>query len=80
MNTRHCPVFGCRRVIRHPAILCPQHWSQVPEHLRRRLWRLYYTEPGSNRHMELIVEILTGLDQQEMGAAPSSLITAKEAD
>lgn len=80
MNTRHCPIFGCRHLIHDPYIVCQRHWDQVPADLRRWLWHLYATERGSNRHMELIVEILTGLDQQEMGAAPSSLITAKEAD
>lgn len=37
-RVRQCPVGGCKNICGKGALLCRDHWSQVPTDLQRLIW------------------------------------------
>lgn len=49
-----CSARGCKRDRGKDQIFCRAHWFGLPKSVRDEIWRLYRTEPGSDRHRRAV--------------------------
>lgn len=57
-----CPV--CKKSIPAERIFCARHWFKVPKPLRDRIWDLYRSESGSERHRAAVFEAVAGFNTE----------------
>lgn len=71
-NPTRCPIGGCAVLIRHPHLMCRNHWYKVPKHIRDQIWSLFQNEAGSDRHRRACfdaIESVTKLVAKSKAAA-----------
>ena len=60
-----CPVNGCTAERKREHVMCRRHWKMVPAHLQRLVWQYYRMDPGSERHMEAVADVIEAVEMQE---------------
>lgn len=57
-KTHRCPVDGCPGKRSSTELLCRSHWFKLPKAVRDRIWDLYQTEQGSERHRAAVFDAI----------------------
>lgn len=53
-----CPANDCEKQTREPELLCKKHWFQLPDEMRRRIWALFKSAPGSWAHRKVCFDAI----------------------
>jgi hypothetical protein len=63
-----CPITGCERRKDPWHLCCSKHWFKLPKLVRDRIWDLFRTEEGSEKHRAACLEALAELERLEKAA------------
>ena len=61
---RPCPVKGCRQFVSGDLLACKHHWAMVPSDVRKEVWRLYRSAPGTPSHLAMVRKVLEFLGKR----------------
>lgn len=62
-----CPVQKCPAEIYEPMLMCKQHWFAVRPELRKTIWRLFKSSPGSTQHREACFQAIEEVNAKTAG-------------
>lgn len=68
-NRQLCPIRDCSEQISEPMLMCKRHWWQVPDGLRKLIWRLFKSDAGSAPHRKACFDAIDAVNDK---AAPKA--------
>jgi hypothetical protein len=62
IDSRTCPIHGCRRPRNPHYLMCVQHWYAVPMERRRVVWQLWNNGKPRPGHRECVTRLIEDIN------------------
>lgn len=68
-TTHQCPARGCTRLVPRSKLMCWDHWTLVPAHVKAGVWDTWLAEAGSDAHQAAMAAAIEAVNKRLTGQA-----------